>query len=92
VVRGAAGAGAGAPWPVAEEAEVVHEHDHRVEPAQRAVEVLEGQHLRVPYAAAARDADDERRDVDGDDRVAPLLQLESDRPAPAPTSRTRLRT
>jgi hypothetical protein len=63
---------------VREQAEVVAHHEHGVEPAQARAHPVDGQQARVAYAAQPADLDRERRDVDRDDLVPPLLQVQRD--------------
>jgi hypothetical protein len=68
---------------VRDQAEVVSEHDDRVEEAERLVYVVDRAEAYIAHAASAAHLDCAGRDVDADDVLAALLEVEADSPAAA---------
>jgi hypothetical protein len=66
------------PRRASDQAEVVSEHDDRVERAERFVHVLDGEHARVANTPAAADLDRAGRRIDADDLDRFLLEVEGD--------------
>jgi hypothetical protein len=69
---------------VRDQAEVVPEHDDRVEDTQRLVDVVDRAEAYIAHAAAPANLDGARRDVNADDLLATVLQVEADPSAAAP--------
>jgi hypothetical protein len=66
-----------------EEAEVVPEHDDRVEDAERLVDVVDRAQAHVAHSAPAADLHGSGRIVDADDLLAARLEMEADPAAAA---------